>query len=301
MFKNKIKKLINHLLSPFDLEIIGSKKSKPFNLINKDTNALAAYYLAGQKEIIINIDMSQGRTNQWFDLSDKSLDPNIFAIRNAIKKNLIKDDLYNEILSTLLEKKSLVSYNNAAEFLDVDNDVDENISHYPWWAEVNPWDNTSFDEQVKYYPEEVKKNREKNGMTFTTNDPNEIINQGVEDSVRSHAMQYAKLTEKIKKNGFKHGGNYGYITAEIFIKKNEMRWKPGREGNHRTAIVAALGYKSIPVLINKIIKLDDLEYWPNVMRGTFSANQAKQIFNSVFDAKPSKIYHKWIEKMKSYV
>ena len=36
-------------------------------------------------------------------------------------------------------------------------------------------------------------------MTFTTNDPNEIINQGVEDSVRSHAMQYAKLTEKNKK------------------------------------------------------------------------------------------------------
>jgi hypothetical protein len=112
-------------------------------------------------------------------------------------------------------------------------------------------------------------------------------------------MQYAKLTEQIKNYGFKYGEDYGYVNAEIFIANNMIRWKPGGEGNHRVAVASALGIKSIPVLVTKIIRLDELEYWPNVINGLFNKDQAIKIFYNIFDAKPSKIYNRWIKTNSS--
>ena len=78
-----------------------------------------------------------------------------------------------------------------------------------------------------------------------------------------------------------------------------IRWKPGGEGNHRVAVASALGIKSIPVLVTKIIRLDELEYWPNVINGLFNKDQAIKIFYNIFDAKPSKIYNRWIKTNSS--
>ncbi len=298
MIKNKIKNFIVYILSIFNLKIVNSKTSGPFDLTNKDLNPLAAQYLFGHDQLIMNMDLSIGRTNNWFDLSNDSLDPPIFSIRNALQLNLKDEIFYNSILSNLEEHRSLTKFNNAAEFLDLDNDSCGNLENYPWWAEVNPWDSHTFEDQIKSFPNEVKNNREVNGMRITSNDPEEIIRNDLENSLPSHATQYTKLTWQIKKNGFKYGGNHGYVTAEVFISNNKIRWKPGREGNHRVAVASALGLKAIPVLIKKIIRIDELEYWPNVVNGIFNKDQATKIFFSIFDANPSRIHREWIEKKK---
>ena len=301
MFKNKIKNTINKFLSIFNLKIIKLDRANPFDLTDKNLNPMTAQYLVGQNQIVINMELSKGRTNNWFDMSKKSLDPAIFSIRKALKKDLTSEDFYSEILSTLQEHRSLTTYKNAAEFLDIDFEQSGNLKSYPWWAEVNPWDNYTFDDEIKHYPNDVKKNRASNGMNILSNDPDEIIIDDFENSLPSHAKQYSKLVKKIKDNNFKYGDDYGYVAAEILISNNELRWKPGRDGNHRVAVASALGFKTIPVLITKIIRLDELEYWPNVMNGSFNSNQATKIFLSIFDAKPSRIHNKWIEKNKRYI
>jgi len=57
-----------------------------------------------------------------------------------------------------------------------------------------------------------------------------------------------------------------------------------------------LGLKNIPVLVTKVIRLEELEYWPNVINGTFKEDQATKIFYNIFEARPSKIHQKWIKK-----
>ena len=54
--------------------------------------------------------------------------------------------------------------------------------------------------------------------------------------------------------------------------------------------------KKIPALVTKIIRFDELEYWPNVINGTFTNEQAIKIFHNIFDAKPSKVHEDWIKK-----
>ncbi|MDA8612555.1 hypothetical protein N9L10_01180 [Candidatus Pelagibacter bacterium] len=297
MIKNKFKKLINKLLSAINLKIIKLNVFDPHDFTNIKINPLTAQYLSGYRPMVINISLKNGRTSNWFEMSDESLDPAIFAIKNALKKDLEGEDLYKDILNTLKENHSLMKCKNASHSLNIESNDDEDIKKYPWWAIVHPWDDYTFEDKIKNYPYDIKRNREKNGMHIASSDPNIIIKENYENSWPSHAKQYVNLINKIKEHGFQYGSEYGYVSAEIFIEKNKLCWKPGAEGNHRMAVAAALGFKNIPVLVTKIIRLDELEYWPNVVKGLFSKDQAKKIFFDIFNAKPQKINEDWVKKL----
>jgi len=297
MIKNSIKKNINNFLSLFNLRLTSSSNVNHLDLSNQNINPLTAQYMFGQKQMILNLDLSIGRTNRWFKMSSKSLDPSIFAISSALKKGLKSKNLAEEILITLKDEQSLTSLENMAELLNLKNDNYQNFTKYPWWATVYPWDNHTIDYKMKHFPYEVKKNRNHNGMNISSNDPFLIMKENSKNSLLSHSNQYAKLTDQIKKNGFKYGDEYNYVTAEILIKDNKFVWKPGIDGNHRVSVVSALDFKSIPVLVTKIIRLDEIEYWPNVKNGLFKKDEATKVFYSIFDAKPSKIYDNWIKKV----
>ena len=295
MFKNKIKKFTNSFLSKFNLKIVNLSEVGPFDLTSKNQDPLSAQYLVGHNQMILNLNLKEGRTNRWFDMCSKSLDPPIFSIRKALKKNLKGDALYHDILSTLKKHKTLTNYENVAEFLDLNLDNSKNLIKFPWWTKIYPWDNRTFEEMLKYYPNEVKKNRNSKGMNILSDDPNQIMRENFENSILSHARQYSDLIDQIKHKGFRYGANYGYVSAEIFIANNKIRWKPGADGNHRTEVAAAMNLKTIPVLVAKIIRLEELEYWPNVKNGVFNKDQATKIFYSIFDAKPPRFNDKWIK------
>lgn len=295
MNKNKIKLFINKLLSKADLKVVSLRSSGPHDFTNKDSHPLSAQYQFNDNKLIMDIDLSKCRTNRWFSMSKNTLDPTIFAIKNSLKKDLKHKELYINILDILKKQKKLIFFTDAAKLLDINADHIGDIKNYPWWATVYPWENRTFKYNLDHHPYEVKNNRAKNGFKILSNNPNEIMKDDLKNSLSSHAKQYAQLTELIKKNGFKYGGEYGYVTVELFVMNNKFCWKIGGEGNHRAAAAAALGLKKIPALITKIIRLEELEYWPNVINGSFNKDQASKIFYNIFDAKPSKIFNDWIK------
>lgn len=297
MIKSKIVQIINSFISLFNMKIIKLNSFEPVNLTKSEINPISAQYMFDQKSIVIEIDLKNGRTNNWFDLKDSSLDPGIFAVRSALKKKFTNETLYKDILNTLRDYKSVIKCKNAAYSLNIDSFEENNIKKFSWWNMIYPWDDISFEENEKNYPYQVKKNRLENGMKILSNDPKKILEEDFKNSLDSHTKQYISLLNKIMKQGVKFGSKYGYITAEIFISKNKFCWKTGKEGNHRVAVCAALGLEKIPVLVTKVIRLDELEYWPNVIKGRFSKDQAKKIFLDIFDAKPQKINEDWVNKI----
>tara|TARA_B100000035_G_scaffold313188_1_gene326342 strand:+ start:12452 stop:13363 length:912 start_codon:yes stop_codon:yes gene_type:complete len=296
MLKNFIKNSLNNFLSKFNFELVNIKNNGPFNFTDRNINPIAAQYLFEHRKAIVNIDLSTGRTSRCFDLQVESLDPPLFSIRKALNKNLKGEELYLNILTSLKENHSLTIFNKAIDVLDIDPNNCNNLINYPWWAQVNPWDMVTFEDKLKYYPSAVKRDRLKNGMKIKSTKPDEIMKEDLNHSLPSHAKQYSDLVEKIRLNGFKSGSVYGYINAEIFSIGNDYVWKPGGEGNHRLVAAAALGIKKLPVLITKIIRFEDLRYWPNVERGFFTHDQAAKLFHNVFNAKPSRIYNEWIKR-----
>jgi hypothetical protein len=297
LVKNELKLLVDKLLNPFDLKLVRASTNRTIDLTGLNVPPQSSQYYAGLNPIIINVDLTDGCTNRWFDLSSESLDPAIFAIRTSLDFGLSGKDLYENVLSTLKEHKSLTGCKNAAEKLGIDTEATL-LSEYPAWAAVNPWDSQNMKENFIQFPHAVKRNRSANGLSIETNDPEEIMRIDQDLSLPSHAMQYSTLTEKIKKNGLRYGDRYGYVTAEILVKNDKVRWKPGGEGNHRAAVAAALGYESIPVLVTKVIHAGDIKFWPNVLNGSFSESSAKIIFENIFNAKPPDFQDGWIQKIK---
>ena len=291
--KKQIKPLVERLLHTFDLKLVRASMNEPRDLTELNIPPEYCPYYAGIQPFITNVNLVDGRTNRWFDLTGESLDPAVFAIRASLDLGLSGKDLYENILGILEQHKSLTGCSNAAEKLGLYTETTR-LREFPEWADVNPWDSQSVEEKFAQFPQLVKGNRGDHGLLIETDNSEEIMRIAQDLSLPSHAMQYAKLTEKIKANGFRYGEAYGYVTAEILVKNGQVRWKPGGDGNHRVAVVSALGNKSIPVLVTRIINYEHHRFWPNVMNGTFEESSAVEVFDSIFYARTPEHQRNWI-------
>lgn len=59
-------------------------------------------------------------------------------------------------------------------------------------------------------------------------------------------------------------------------------------GQHRSAALSALKYKKIPVRLKQIVRYEDAQVWPNVLNNTYTEDQAKYIFNQIFEGRSFK-------------
>ena len=157
MVENKIKNFLNSILIKLNLKIVGRNTGNPLDFTGRDLDPISALYLAGQNQMIMNLDLNLGRTNRWFDMSESSLDPAIFAIRTALAKKLSGKELFNDIFQTLRENQASTIFDSAAKYLDLDTEQSKVLDAYPWWAEVKPWDNRSMENMLKFSAYEVKK------------------------------------------------------------------------------------------------------------------------------------------------
>jgi len=294
----ELTQLVNRVLGKLDLQIQRTSRCKapppPMKLVPLQA---PAYYL-GIQPVVTTVQLAIGRTSRWFDLLPTSLDPAVAAIRQGLNDGLSGRDLLQSIFQTLKVHHNLSKdVNNAAMRLGLEDFQPIKLMQHPAWAIVFPWDPVSLDEKQNLFPIAVKRNRADHGLVIHSDDPTEIMRINEESSLISHAEQYAKLTDQIK-NGFKHGGEYGYVKAEILVDGEQVRWKPGGDGNHRVAVAAALGLERIPVLITKVIRIDEARYWPNVMNHDFDQTYAEHVFRQLFNAIPPKFQHAWIEWMQ---
>ena len=127
----------------------------------------------------------------------------------------------------------------------------------------------------------MKKNRALHNLVIKSNEPDDIMKFDYDEYCNSHAQQYEKLFSSIKK-GFLKSQKYGFINAEILLKDGNYRWKPGRDGNHRSVLLAAMGMKKIPLIISKFIRYEEVEFWPNVLNQTFTKIEAKKSLTRYF-------------------
>ena len=289
-----MKKIIQDVLSMFDMRLVRKSRYKFLDFSDKEVSPISIPYYANSQPILVELDCSLGRTNRWFDLSENSLDPHYCALEQGITENLSGGEFINRVSEILEVNRGKSVAENAAEQFGLDG-LETRLKEYPFWAEVLPWHNRAIDEVLKSMPFEVKRNRSIHDLTIESNDPNEIMRIDNEYSIYSHAKQYERLFSSIKQSGLLQSEDCGLIYAEILIKDGEYRWKPGLDGNHRTTLLAAMGMKKIPLIVDKIIRYEEVEYWPNVVNKTFTQEEAKVIFKRIFDANPPGFYSRWIE------
>lgn len=296
-----LKNIIKRFLSLFDIKISRYSSSFPLDLSKEKIHPRTIDNLIDQKKAIVNLDFEKGRTNRFFSLKPESFDPYLFTINYCLKKNLSKNDLHAAIFEKIENYKKKIILKNLSDFFGLDNYKDAKLNDYPIWANVLPWENITFESKLINFPKAVKVDRAKNGFLIKSSDPDVIMREDQKNSLPSHINQYVNLINSINKKGYIPNYQNNYIETELLVKGDEFCWKPSGEGNHRSTVIASLGYKSINSIVTKVVRFEELEYWPNVINGTFKKNEAEQIFNRYFEANPPNFNKDWILYCKELI
>ncbi len=183
--------------------------------------------------------------------------------------------IYETLLISLKKEKNL----NAADIINLRTDI--KLKNYPAWAIVMPWEKINIEEKFETYPEIFFRNRNLKGLDFENNSRESILKEmHSSKSLESKIQQMKSLFESINNSYKIRRTNLPKIN--ILIKDNEWRWFMGDDGNHRSYILSCINHNFLDARVDKIINKNNVKNWHNVKNGTYSINDAENIFDSFF-------------------
>ena len=288
------KNLVNNFFKIFDARIIRYSKSIPLDLSKEDIHPRTLSYLIDQKPILINLNFKDGRTNRFYSLDEKTFDPYFFSIKQSLNKTNDKEELFLHFLKIIKDYKKIVNIKSFSDYFGIKFLKDSEINSYPVWAIVLPWENIDIKKKLVEFPKSVKADRARNGFIINSNNPSIIMKEDELNSLESHIHQYISLIDSINKKGYVPNLNKGFIEVELLLKNDKFCWKPSGEGNHRSVVVASLGYKNIKAILSKVVRYDEAKYWPNVVNGLYKQEEAELIFDRYLNADLPESHNDWI-------
>jgi hypothetical protein len=91
----------------------------------------------------------------------------------------------------------------------------------------------------------------------------------------------AHLVISIGRYGFDRVGDDG-VQVDILLRGDEKRFV-NCGGQHRTAVMDAMGAAHVPARRRNIVNRDDAAAWPNVRSGLWTLAEALRYFDHLFD------------------
>ena len=247
-----------------------------------------SYHLKPKLKALINLPTLKGRLGMFYELEkSRSLHPYLLAASTYIEKRSQKDSF------DLIKKYSeLFTINNANENLGLEEYPVFPDSSSPF-GYILPWEAGDPVKKIKARLEQMKKENLRYGLS-------QISHLGSSNccdrKILIETKRITELAESIMTSGYKLTYK-SPISANILIHDREYTWMPS-SGNHRVAILSALGWNLLPVLINGFIRREEVSLWPAVRTGLYTEESALCVFDRIFQANPPASAKKWVEQAK---
>lgn len=108
-----------------------------------------------------------------------------------------------------------------------------------------------------------------------------------EEKARLELDRLRAITKSIRHRGYRPE-SAGHIPGHLMIR--DSTWKVMiRNGNHRLAVLAALGRPNVSIVITSSVgnhpRRAEARSWPNVRRGVFTEEEAQFVFDRIFDGR----------------
>lgn len=172
----------------------------------------------------------------------------------------------------------------ADALLGFDNPPDV-LHEYPSYGyRLSPWQTGTIQEIDEIVRHWTRKDNEEHGSPNLTFSSGGNKAHGPVSSEKG-VLEYKRLISvynSIKKHGYKYSEGFPHV--EILKRGDEYLFRPLRR-KHRIAAMAALGYDSVPAVYANIsvVDISMLDWWPQVTRGVWSPEQARDYFNHLFE------------------
>lgn len=289
-FLSKIIRYFGYSLSP-----IANNTDTPIDLRAFSNHPSSLLYHSYPRPILVDLDLNLGRGLQIFPLS-KEHHPFVHALKTALNTDDRKSIIYRE----LQRYYDAVQPTSAADWLNLSKSGSAALFQAQPWALSMPWDQRT--------PEEWRIAREQFALQENQQLGHSIsIENGWHFWGPVHPMKLQVETERLfnllasieAKGLARHDHHDGDIRAVVLRKGDgSWRWKVAG-GEHRAAVMAALGSPSVPVRVLQIIDREDARIWPGVISGTFSYEGALAAFDLIFNGSMPDIVKPWTDYLES--
>lgn len=161
------------------------------------------------------------------------------------------------------------------------------LSRYPAYAMHSPWLDINPEERQAFMSRMIRDENRWSGVDGVDASQGYGLHGPV--SSRKGEIEYQRLTRtmnSIRRHGYNRRLSGGDLTVVAIEKDGDYRFCIAH-GQHRIAVMAALGERHIPVTINKVVRVSEIDHWPQVYRGVWSAEEAQVYIDHLFhfDAK----------------
>jgi len=262
--------------------------------IRKSTNhPLSLLYSEIFDAVLIDAKLADGRSQPGFSLKGKS--PFVLSAKSAVKYGLGKNDHVRKIEDILRNYYENVVPRNAAEWIGISFKDNHNFYNLPPWAAVFPWRARSIESYRKTY--EKAAILENKSVGYPDNDIYDgwlFCGPVTNDKINIEAKRISLVLKSIKKKGYQRSNNKdGDAKATALVKEDgQWRWLI-TAGNHRVSAASALGYEQIPIRFNLVVNRNQVDYWPHVVEGLYTRDEALLYFDMIFEGSTPSITINW--------
>lgn len=264
------------------------------NLRGKVTDPREGIYHAKVFPFIMDLPFDRARNWRWFSLNEYSASPFYVATLHFLHadeqhKNI---KIIQDIIS---DYATLVNVSNPIEYLGIEglDSVFRKKTHpmeivLPWergtpQANYEAWCRNTYAENLEYGYKSFDYLGGKNCS---------------EQKIELEALRLHTLIKSIQTRGFL-SSPYGLFGAVAMVNENNDLYYYVVGGQHRSSVLAAMGWQTVPVKVSQIIYREEVEYWPAVKAGYYSQEAALKVFDRIFNAEPPPANSKWQELVKT--
>ena len=271
IFKKNAIKLLGVLLKEKNIAVL-----KPGNSI------LRQCYNSGLSPVVIHCPVELCCWSLWDGKGQEGVHPLEWAARKY------NEDVDEEEIAKELKTYYQVQWNKDIDsILQVSRKMVPGLSGKNILAAVYPWDKLT--PEQRYY-NTINNHTLKNRLRIEAIDTHDAAAELYYRAVKLELGYLFKLAKSIKEKGYlRNNKPDGDIRGELLVKGDGEGGNYRvlvRSGQHRFATLLANGEKEIPIRIfNKpphVIRIEEVNCWPNVAKGSYTAEGAGLIFEKFF-------------------
>lgn len=288
------------IFGDYQMQSEGTNLSKQANrdfLRNGVQDVRLLDYLIEPVPLIVEADLSLGRSAPLFAFGAETHHPFVLAAREALKAP--ESEWRSRIREVLAAYYETVTPRNFTELAGVE--VDAATAGLSTCAHVLPWERSSPTEKSIRMETFVLKENSTKGLSEGKEGGWAWVGPVSESKLEVETSRLHDLLVSIKTKGYqRHDGRDGDIRAVILMKgPQEWVWM-ATGGQHRACVLSALGETQGPIRVRAVVRRDDVSAWPNVVNGVYTTEAALTVFDRVFAADYSFVDEAWKQRVQEH-
>lgn len=259
------------------------RSSTPLDLRLKTSNPLEAAYLCRRGSFLINVPIALCRG--WFGFDFSSRHPFVRTAKAIIAKPSLEYER-----SPLPEYYSHFAPITAFAALGVlPGREGDPTAAFPAYAVVYPWECKEPARRAALKEKIARSENEKRGKRLSIHEGVGAFGPVSDNKGRVEFAALSELVRSIQNGGYvRSDAPDGDICGVVAVSdSNQYRFFVS-SGHHRASVLAAMGSREIAmrVDVSEFVRVNEALWWPNVVAGLFTLEQATGLFERMFEGEP---------------